>query len=58
MVRAGGGRAKKRRRGYRHEHGHEHGDDCENKATKSRRRPSPNAYEKMPKTSVRREVKK
>jgi protein phosphatase 1 regulatory subunit 11 len=58
MVGAGGGGAKGRRRGHRHEHGHEHGDDCGDKAAKGRRRQSPNAYERMPKNSVRRDVKK
>jgi protein phosphatase 1 regulatory subunit 11 len=56
MVGADGRR--RRKRGHRHEHGHEHGDDCEDKAAKGRRRPSPNAYEKMPKSGMRHDVKK
>ena len=59
----GGGRGKRRRRVPRDGHGHgherEHGDGCgDESARKGKRRPGPNAYEKMPKTNVRREVKR
>ena len=59
MVGGGSGR-RKRRRGRRHEHGHEHehSDDCGDKSVKGRRRPSPNAYERMPKSSVKRDLKR
>jgi protein phosphatase 1 regulatory subunit 11 len=60
MVGGGSGRRKRRRRGRRHEHGHEHehSDDCGDKSVKGRRRPSPNAYERMPKSSVKRDLKR
>ena len=47
-------------RGHRHERGHEHehGDDCGDKGVKGRRRPSLNAYERMPKSSVKRDLKR
>jgi protein phosphatase 1 regulatory subunit 11 len=43
----GGKRGRKNRRGHKHHHG----DDCghEPRMDKGKRRPSPNAYEKMPK---------
>jgi protein phosphatase 1 regulatory subunit 11 len=55
-----GSRRRKRRRGNRHEHGHEHehGDDCGDKSTKGGRRPSPNAYERMPRSSAKRDPKR
>ena len=53
MVGGGSGR-RKRRRGHRHERG----DDCGDKSVKERRRPSPNAYERMPKSSVKRDLKR
>jgi protein phosphatase 1 regulatory subunit 11 len=54
MVGGGSGRRKRRSRGHRHEHG----DDCGDKSVKGRRRPSPNAYERMPKSSVKRDLKR
>lgn len=57
----GGARMSSNRRGRKHDHGHshKHGDDCEHgghgksggKGTK--RKPSPNAYEKMPKYNTK-----
>jgi protein phosphatase 1 regulatory subunit 11 len=54
MVGGGSGRRRRRRRGHRHEHD----DDCGDKSVKGRRRPSPNAYEMMPKSSVKRDLKR
>lgn len=50
----GGGRRRKRRSG----HLHEHGDNCGDKSVKGRPRPSPNAYERMLKSSVKRDLKR
>ncbi|EXJ81756.1 hypothetical protein A1O1_07821 [Capronia coronata CBS 617.96] len=41
------------RRGRRHDHDHAHGDDCDHGKGKSGRKPSPNAYEKMPKYNTK-----
>ncbi|KAK5053274.1 hypothetical protein LTR84_002248 [Exophiala bonariae] len=43
----GGARMSGNRRGRRSGHDHKHGDDCNH--AKAKRKPSPNAYEKMPK---------
>jgi Protein phosphatase inhibitor len=55
----GGGRGwgKKRRRHHHHEHGHgdnhgKDGDGAGEGSGRGKRRPSPNAYEKMPKTNM------
>jgi protein phosphatase 1 regulatory subunit 11 len=55
MVGGGSGRRRRRRR---RGHRHEHDDDCGDKSVKGRRRPSPNAYEMMPKSSVKRDLKR
>ena len=52
----GGGSGRKRRKGHRHEH--EHSDDCGDKSMKGRRRPSPNAYERMPRSNAKRDLKR
>ncbi|KEF55209.1 uncharacterized protein A1O9_08863 [Exophiala aquamarina CBS 119918] len=43
----GGARMSGNRRGRKSDRGHKHGDDCNH--NKAKRKPSPNAYEKMPK---------
>ncbi|EXJ76994.1 hypothetical protein A1O3_10151 [Capronia epimyces CBS 606.96] len=43
------------RRGRKHDHGHQHGDDCDHGKDKAARKPSPNAYERMPKYNTKRE---
>jgi protein phosphatase 1 regulatory subunit 11 len=66
MVGSGSGRGKRgkrgKRRGHRHENGHEHehehGDGRGDKSVDGKRRPSPNAYERMPKRSVKRDLKR
>lgn len=51
----GGAKMSGNRRGRKHDHGHKHGDDCGRAGGKGKgkRRPSPNAYEKMPKYNTR-----
>jgi protein phosphatase 1 regulatory subunit 11 len=58
MVGGGSRRRKRRGKGHRHEHEHEHGDDCGDKSTKGGRRPGPNAYERMPRSSTKRDPKR
>jgi hypothetical protein len=50
-----GGSGKRTRR-HTHDHRHGHGDECGD-GGQGKRRPSPNAYERMPKPRGRREVK-
>lgn len=47
----GGARMSGNRRGRKSDHGHKHGDDCNH--NKAKRKPSPNAYEKMPKYNTK-----
>jgi hypothetical protein len=54
MMGGGSRGGRKRRRGHRCEHG----DDCGDRSVKGRPRPSPNAYERMPKSSVKRDLKR
>ena len=54
----GGARMSGNRRGRKHDRGHNHGDGCGHGKSKGGRRPSPNAYEKMPKYTTRQEVAK
>lgn len=51
----GGARLSGNRRGRKHDHGHTHRDDCGHGKGKARRKPSPNAYEKMPKYNTRQD---
>ena len=54
----GGRKSKRKGRGHRHghDHDHEHGDECGGEEGKKvKRKPSPNAYEKMPKSGGRHE---
>lgn len=47
----GGARMSGNRRGRKSDHAHKHGDDCNH--NKGKRKPSPNAYEKMPKYNTK-----
>ena len=47
----GGARMSGNRRGRKSDHGHKHGNDCNH--NKAKRKPSPNAYEKMPKYNTK-----
>jgi len=54
----GGARMGGNKRGRKHEHAHHHGDDCGHGKGKGRRKPSPNAYEKVPKYNTRQDKMK
>lgn len=49
----GGARMSGNKRGRKHEHAHRHGDDCGHGKRQGKRKPSPNAYEKIPKYNTR-----